>query len=329
MSFVDGVVMHAAMLYQFGGTAFVHGYLVIGFLYCVLPFYIWVVVLLVYTADMFLSGAERKCKREWRAFRSSFIPQSALDYFNMQLLMAEDVNLKQGDQYLFALHPHGIFPYGGIPFYAPGSPLMRRFPWLRVHPCGATVVFKVPFIREYLLWTGHLDASRSVMQKHMSQGKTLAILPGGEVEALRTENGREAVVLKGRKGFVSLALQHGVALVPTYSFGVNETFHVSKTALFSVRNWLQRVAKVSIPVFWGTAGTPLPRRTQISLAVGKPILVPANPSGEKPSEALVDEYHGKYVAALEALFKQHREAAGYGERELAVLEVPGAKMHKA
>lgn len=313
------------MLWQFGGTAFIHGLMVIAALGLILPLRLWGGGLLLYLLDVFLGGAERDLRREWHLFRRSFIPAAALDYFGVRVLVADDVDLKPTEQYLFGVHPHGIFPYGGVPLYSPSSPLLKRFPWLRVHLCGATVCFKVPFIREYLLWTGHLDASASVMCKNMAEGKTLAILPGGEAEALRTENGRDAVVLEGRKGFVKLGLQYGTALVPTYAFGNNETFTVSKSFLFRFRNWMQRKFKISVPVFWGIMGSPMPVRTQISFAVGAPIPVPPNPARTPPDQALVDEYHAKYVAALRALFDQHKVAAGYGHRELQVLPVPGHK----
>ncbi|KAK3275981.1 Diacylglycerol O-acyltransferase 2 [Cymbomonas tetramitiformis] len=185
------------------------------------------------------------------------------------------------------------------------------------------VVMQVPFIREYLLFTGHLDASRGTMSRHMAKGANLAIIPGGEAEALRTEKGKEAVVLKGRAGFISLALQHGAAIVPTYTFGQVDTFHVSKTFLFSVREWIRMKLKMSIPVFWGQGGGPMPFRVPLSIAIGEPIQVPANPSGAKPDPAVVEEYAARYIAALEMLFDKHKEAAGCGDRTLEVMEVPG------
>jgi len=323
-SLARGLAVRATVLTVFGGTAFVHGYVIIGLLYFALPFYVWLVGLLIYLLDLMFGGAEKSTRREWSAFLRSFVTTAPLEYFNMKLLMGDDVHLDAAAQYLFCVHPHGIFPYGGVPLYAPASPLLRKFPGLRIHPCGATVCFKVPFIREYLLWTGHMDASRSVMSKQMAKGKTLAIIPGGEAEALRTENGKDAVVLEGRKGFVSLALQHGTPIVPTYTFGNVETFFMSKTFLFRFRNMLQRKFKISVPVFWGVGGTPMPLRTTISFAVGAPMKVPPNPDNTRPDESLVDEYHAKYCDALKALFDQHKVAAGYADRELQVLRAPGS-----
>lgn len=161
------------------------------------------------------------------------------------------------------------------------------------------------------------------MAKKFEEGKTLAIIPGGEAEAIRTENGRDLTILKGRKGFVSLALQYGIPIVPTYTFGLGEVYTTSKTALFAIRDVLQRKLRVAIPIYWGVGGSPMPKQVPLFFAIGNPIQVPANPSKERPADALVDEFHAKYVEALEALFKQHRAAAGYADRELDVMAVHG------
>lgn len=52
----------------------------------------------------------------------------------------------------------------------------------------------------------------------------VVIVPGGAAEALHARPGNFTLVLKNRKGFVRLALQHGADLVPAYSFGENDLY---------------------------------------------------------------------------------------------------------
>ena len=53
----------------------------------------------------------------------------------------------------------------------------------QVRPCGASVLFRVPLIREYLLWTGHLDAGKRTLTKHMAAAKDdIGLVIGGEKE---------------------------------------------------------------------------------------------------------------------------------------------------
>jgi hypothetical protein len=55
-------------------------------------------------------------------------------------------------------------------------------------------------------------------------------------------------------------------------------------------------SKVSIPIFWGRYGSPMPHRVQLTLAVGKPIIVPKPISpGAEPSADLVNSVHAQYV----------------------------------
>jgi len=78
--------------------------------------------------------------------------------------------------------------------------------------------------------TGHVDASRKNVNRLLANRRTIAIVIGGEAEVLQTENSKEKVVILGRYGFVEMAIKHGASLVPTYSFGVNDTFTIDKTS---------------------------------------------------------------------------------------------------
>ena len=73
---------------------------------------------------------------------------------------------------------------------------------------------------------------KRTISKHMQAANDhIGLVVGGEKEALLTRNGREAVVLGGRSGFISLALKYGYHLVPSYAFGQNELYYVPETTL--------------------------------------------------------------------------------------------------
>jgi hypothetical protein len=77
------------------------------------------------------------------------------------------------------------------------------------------------------------------------------ICVGGEVESLATEQFKDIVVLKHRKGFVRLALQYGAALVPTYGFGVTDMYTTLSWGK-GFRNWCVRARCLPPP----QAGSP-------------------------------------------------------------------------
>jgi len=324
-----------AIFVWFSTSSFLHGLVLIGLLYSALVAalpgygsYIFLALLATYLMQIFLGKAEHTLSSSWPLFTRGFVPQAGLDYFGMRTLGAEELDAVKGERLLLGLGPHGVYPFAGMLTYASHSPLLEQHPWLRVHPAGASVMWKIPLIREYLLWTGHLDVSRRTLSRHMQAAEVdVAILPGGEKESLATRNGQELVVLEGRVGFVKLALKYGYHLVPTYAFGQNEAFTVSESFLAGPRKWLQRNFKMSIPVFWGR-WLVMPHKVTISLAFGKVVRVPKPPPGfPDPDPAEVERVHAEYVRSLRAGFEKHKVAAGYPDRELIVSGV-GDKKHR-
>ena len=88
------------------------------------------------------------------------------------------------------------------------------------------------FLRKY----GTVAASPSNAQKALSAGAALLVYPGGDWEVHRPTLDRNRVDFNRRKGFIRLALEHDVPLVPVVSIGGQET------ALFLSRG--DRLAKL-------------------------------------------------------------------------------------
>ena len=211
-----------AIFFWFSATSFYHGLALFALLYVALTrnfahgTYLFCAILMPYLTIVLTSSKPHTLKATWQWFIHSFVTQAPVEYFSMRTLGEDALDAIKGQRCLVGLHPHGVYPLAGVLLYAGSSPLLRRHPWLRVRPAGASVIFKIPIIREYLLWTGHLDASKRTLSKHMSKGADdIGLVVGGEKEALATRNGREAVVLAGRSGFISLACKYGYTIVPT------------------------------------------------------------------------------------------------------------------
>jgi 1-acyl-sn-glycerol-3-phosphate acyltransferase len=85
------------------------------------------------------------------------------------------------------------------------------------------LVFKLPGTRALLQCYGTVPASPQNMGRALSRDAALLVYPGGDHETQRTswESGR--VDLAGRTGFVELALEHDVLIVPVVAIGGQET----------------------------------------------------------------------------------------------------------
>ncbi|XP_055479619.1 2-acylglycerol O-acyltransferase 2 isoform X2 [Psammomys obesus] len=190
-------------------------------------------------------------------------------------------------------------------------------PCLRIRPymMMLTLWFRAPFFRDYIM-SGGLVTSEKVSADHILNrkggGNLLAIIVGGAQEALDARPGAYRLLLRNRKGFVRLALIHGAALVPVFSFGENNLFNqvenTSGTWLRRVQNRLQKIMGISLPVFHGRGVFQysfglMPFRQPITTIVGKPIEVQMTP---QPSEEEVDRLHQLYIQELCKLFEGHK-----------------------
>lgn len=245
-----------------------------------------------------------------RASRSFF--SASLDYFPSTCVAwvkdKDSAKLPPSNQYVFACHPHGIHCIPLAQFSTPGSDFDLKFPGLVGHKLTglcASVMFKLPMVREFFLDMGYVDASRPVANQVLQEGRSIYVCTGGEEESMYTTTGQDIVVLKKRKGFVRLALSHGAQLVPVFGVGNNDLY-TTYDFMTTTRRWLQKKFHVALPIFHGRWCTPLPYKQPLRVLIGKPIVTPTPVvKGERPDEALVDEYHAKYMEALSALHAEH------------------------
>src|SRR3954453_14747510 len=75
------------------------------------------------------------------------------------------------------------------------------------------------FLRKF----GTVAASPSNAQQALDEGAALLVYPGGDYEVHRPVWERHKVDFNGRKGFIRLALEHDVPIVPVVSVGGQET----------------------------------------------------------------------------------------------------------
>lgn len=119
-----------------------------------------------------------------------------------------------------------------------------------------------PFLRNF----GTVAASHSNARKALDAGAAVLVFPGGDWEVSRPSWQGSKIDFGGRKGFIRLAVEAGVPIVPVVTVGGQET------ALFLDRGaWLARLLRVDrslrlkvLPIIiappWGlTIGDILPR----------------------------------------------------------------------
>ncbi|GAB5356095.1 hypothetical protein AAMO2058_000261500 [Amorphochlora amoebiformis] len=192
------------------------------------------------------------------------------------------------------------------------------FPGIDLTLMTLNLTFKVPFFREWIMAHGIASCGQSScidILNPTKKGKAIMLVIGGAAESLDARPDCMELTILTRKGFVRVALASGACLVPIISFGENELFggipNKRGSIVRKVQNWLQKKLGVAPVVFIGRgvfnyAFGVLPHRRAITSVVGSPIQCPYTPDVKK-GDAIVDEYHKKYVDALRKLFEDQKE----------------------
>src|SRR5579884_15205 len=151
----------------------------------------------------------------------------------------------------------------------------------RFYQLAHDLVFKVPGLRSLVERYGPVPASPRNMARALVRDAALLVYPGGDHETFRPSWESDRVDFAQRTGFVKLALEHRVPIVPIVSVGGQETalFLGQGRRLARALQLDQRLRLKVLPVALGPpfgvtlldlpARFPLPAK--ISIRVGKPI----------------------------------------------------------
>ena len=93
----------------------------------------------------------------------------------------------------------------------------------RFHQLAHDLVFKLPGLRAMLSRYGTVPASPENMKRALADRAALLVYPGGDHETYRPSWESSQIDFGGRTGFVKLALETGVPIVPVVAIGGQET----------------------------------------------------------------------------------------------------------
>jgi hypothetical protein len=214
-------------------------------------------------------------------------------------------------QYLLAAHPHGILNEGWWN-------LIARF-GLGVVDGVQLVMCVAPFVKWYPLYYEIFgdrvtDASAATIRKILRETNlTPAIIPGGFSEAVYTNAHPEVEYnyIADRLGFVRLAIEFGVDIIPAYTFGINDMY---STPGFMRHQRAKKAQSTGVPMvaWWssrgamGPFGPNTPDTEELTIVTFDPF-----PASKYAPEQLV-QAHADYLLYLEKCFESRKAEAGAG-----------------
>ena len=165
---------------------------------------------------------------------------------------------------------------------------------------------------------GVRDVSRASVELSLRSGISPCLVVGGQSEMFLSRSFDKAIRLHRRhRGFVRMAIRHGVPLLPMFSFG--EHMAMDNVYLPRTQAWFKSFMGFPAPFFpYGRFYLPIPRRTPITVCVGAPIF-PLK-QNDSPSRSEIEELHGRYFTALEQLFERNKKRCGFPDHFIQWVE---------
>jgi 1-acyl-sn-glycerol-3-phosphate acyltransferase len=194
--------------------------------------------------------------------------------------------------------------HSGAPFvwdaWTVGVQWWRRFGEERIlHGTAHDALMAAPGVGAYFRSMGVLPAAPDSIAAALAAGRDVALWPGGEVDSLRPWTERDTAVLAGRTGFIRMAINAGVPIVPVATVGGPDSMPVllrGRRIAKALR--LDKIARLKVfPVAlsapWGIGPAALPEiplPTKIRTAFQEPIRLDRNPARAKDEDYVQAKY---------------------------------------
>ncbi|TFB05843.1 Diacylglycerol O-acyltransferase 2A [Trichoderma ghanense] len=281
-------------------------------------------LLVPYLVHLSLSNAATDGKLSYRSeyLRSLPLWRFFASYFPMRLHKTH--NLPPNRRYIFGYHPHGIISHGAWSAFGTNAlGFSEKFPGITNTLLTLESNFRLPFYRDYILAMGMASVSKESIRNILSRGgpkndgrgRAVTIVIGGARESLEAEPGTMRLILKGRKGFVKMAMRTGADLVPVLAFGENDLYDQlspkTHPMVHKFQMFVLKVFKFTLPALHGRGilnydvGL-MPYRRPVNVVVGKPIRIDAEPC-EQPLQEDVDRYHDLYMEEIEKIWEAYKD----------------------
>lgn len=288
-------------------------------------------ILVPYLIHLTLSTAATNGKLSYRSeyMRNLRLWKLFAGYFPAKLHKTHDLPPER--KYIFGYHPHGIISHGAWAAFATNAlGFSELFPGITNTLLTLDSNFRLPFNRDWILAMGLQSVSKESIWNILTkgghngegQGRAVTIVVGGARESLEAQPGTLRLILKGRKGFVKMALRTGADLVPVVGFGENDLYDQlspkKHPMVHKFQMFVLKVFKFTLPALHGRGVLNydvglMPYRRPVDIVVGKPIRVD-KAHGAQPAQEDIDRLHELYVQEVERLWDTYKDQFAVGRK---------------
>lgn len=134
------------------------------------PWNLLVALALILYSPSYLDKSEERGNREWMRFRLSRFFRWVVRRHRMKLVWLQPEQ-ELPSQVMFTCANHGLSPMGWMSLFLGG--LKRHMPLF----VGASILFRIPWMRECLLWSGGINATESAIRRALKNRRSILIFP--------------------------------------------------------------------------------------------------------------------------------------------------------
>lgn len=177
-----------------------------------------------------------------------------------------------------------------------------------IHALAHNVLFSIPGLGEAFGRLGLVPASQDNAASILDRGEPLLVYPGGDYESQRPYLQSHLVDFGGRKGFIRLALEKRVPVIPFVCHGSNETVVTvtrgERLAKLTGLTYMTRTKvlpfRLSFPFGLVPSGLPyLPLPSKITIEVGHPMAWQGFRPEDAQNPAVVDALYDDIVSTMQ------------------------------
>ena len=181
-----------------------------------------------------------------------------------------------------------------------------------------------PLLSHLAAGVGAIPAHPRLARAALEQGSSLLIYPGGAEEACRPHRQRDRVDLQGRTGFLRLALEFDLPLLPVVSWGSHDTLLILEdlyplARALQRRGWLRwplgidpEVLPLYLGLPWGLMLGPIPNLplpAPIRLSIGAPIRFARGGEDASRDRSFVQACYAQVETTMQRQLDQLRQQA--------------------
>mmetsp|Transcript_5099 Transcript_5099/g.8316 ORF Transcript_5099/g.8316 Transcript_5099/m.8316 type:complete len:292 (-) Transcript_5099:166-1041(-) len=170
-------------------------------------------------------------------------------YFGYRKInLGEEMLINPEKRYMLVEYPHGSFPMATVLIATYFDGHYKRYKSLgrTVRGLSATILNYIPLVRHIFAMLGSIPATKENFLDAFESAGACSVLPGGIAEMFMVEENRERIYFKKRFGYIKVALESGVEIIPVFHFGNSQVLRViGRTGLLA---FISRRLKVVVVV---------------------------------------------------------------------------------